>query len=79
VSFTGETEEKQIKTTNGKTFKMFITEQDKVCWVATVLYAEDKVVNTMNFLDKDRDEAYKQAEKWVRNYIDDKAVIDSLS
>lgn len=78
MSFIGKTEERLIKTTTGKTFKIFLTQQEGGYWVATVFYAKDGVVDASHFSETDKVEAYKKAVEWVLNNIDDKAVIDSL-
>ena len=78
MSFIGKTEERLVKTTNGKTFKIFVTEQEGGFWVATVLYARNGVVDTKNFADTKRDEAYRLAVEWVLNNIDDKATVEAL-
>lgn len=78
MSFIGNTEERLIKTSSGKTFKILITEQYGGYWVATVLFAKNGVVDTENLTDINRIEAYRKATEWVVNNIDDKANIDSL-
>ena len=78
MSFIGKTVERLIKTTDGKTFKIFITEQQGGFWVATVLYAKEGVVDANNFADTKREEAYRLALEWVLNNIDDKAIVDPL-
>jgi hypothetical protein len=78
MSFIYPTEEKIIKTSDGKTFKMFITQQQGDFWVATVLYTKNGEVCTHYISDIDKSESYRKASEWVLNNIDDKAVIDLL-
>jgi len=78
MSFIGKTEERLIKTSTGKIFKIFITEQEGGYWVATVFYTENGVVDAKHFPDPDRSEAYRLAIEWTLNNIDDKAIIDPL-
>jgi hypothetical protein len=78
MSFIGPTEERLIKTTEGKTFKIFITQQDGGYWIATVFHAKDGVVDTHNIADSDKAEAFRKASEWTLNNIDDKATIETL-
>ena len=78
MSFIGKTEERLIKTTTGKTFKIFITQQEGGFWVATVFYTKDGAVNTKHFAETEVSDAYKNAVEWVLNNIDDKADIEAL-
>ena len=78
MSFIGSTEEKIIKTSNGKIFKLFMTEQMGGYWVATVLYVKDHVVSTKSIVETDKTESYRKACEWVLNNIDDKADISLL-
>jgi len=78
VSFIGKTEERLIKTSTGKTFKILITEQEGGYWVATVLYARNGMVDAEHFSDTNRSEAYRKAAEWALNSIDDKATINPL-
>ena len=78
MSFIGKTEERLIKTTDKRTFKLFITEQQGGVWITTVLYAKDGVIDAKNFVDTKREEAYRLASEWVLNNIDDKAIIEIL-
>ncbi len=77
MSFIGETEERKI-TTNGKTYKIFITEQVGGYWVATVLYSVNGTVSTHNEIAKTKVDAYAQASTFVLNNIDQNAVIEAL-
>jgi hypothetical protein len=45
LPFVGPTEERNIKTSDDKTFKLFMTEQEGGYWVASVLYAKDGSVD----------------------------------
>ena len=78
MSFIGKTEERLIKTNAGKTFKIFITEQEGGYWVATVFYAKNGVVDAKHISETGRDEAYRKATEWALNNIDSQAVIDPL-
>lgn len=78
MSFIGRTEEKEIKTTKGKVFKIFITQQEDRAWIATVLFAKDGVVYTRHAPGTDKAEAYRKASEWVLNHIDSHAVIEAL-
>lgn len=77
MSFIGKTEERKI-TTNGKTYKIFITEQVGGYWVATVLYATSGTVTTHNELANNKNDAYSQASTFVTKNIDKNAVIEPL-
>ncbi|WP_143473943.1 hypothetical protein [Limnohabitans sp. 15K] len=78
MSFVGETTALNIKTSIGKTFRIFITEQVGGYWIATILYAANSVISAQNELANSREEAYRKASEWTRNNIDAKADIDSL-
>lgn len=78
MSFVGETTTLNIKTSVGKTFRIFITEQLGGYWVATILHTTNGAINTQNELANSRDEAYRKAVEWTFNNIDAKADIDSL-
>ena len=77
MSFIGRTEERNIST-NGKTYKIFITEQVGGYWVATVLYADNGTVKAHNELANTKTDAYNQASTFVLNNIDVNATIDRL-
>jgi hypothetical protein len=78
MSFIGPTEERIIKTSDGKTFKIFLTQQVGGFWIATVFYIKDGVATVHHISDTDKVEAYRKASEWVLINIDDKAVIDLL-
>ena len=78
MSFVGETTVLNIKTSVGKTFRIFITEQVGGFWVATILYEANGVISTQNELENTREDAHRKAVKWTLNNIDAKADIDSL-
>lgn len=62
MSFKGKSEEKLIKTSFGKTFKMFITEQESGHWVATVLFVnDDGEIAARNVIDVDKIKVYTKA------------------
>jgi hypothetical protein len=78
MSFIGKTEEREINT-SGKTYKIFITEQeDGYYWVATILYVDNGVIDTHILIDKDKSNTYQKACDWVFSTIDDKAQIEPL-
>lgn len=77
MSFIGDTEERKILT-NGKTYKIFITEQEGGFWVATILYANNGKVTTHNEVGNNRADVYKKACDWVLNNIDNNAKIEPL-
>ncbi len=77
MAFIGKTAERKI-TTNGKTYKIFLTEQIDGCWVATSLYADGGVISTHNEIGQDKADAYKKACDWVFNNIDGNAQIEAL-
>ena len=78
MSFVGGTTALNIKTSVGKTFRIFITEQVGSYWVATILYADNGVIRAKNELANSREEAYRKAVEWTLNNIDAKASIDPL-
>lgn len=78
MSFIGESIELKIKTSAGRLFKIFLTEQVGGYWAATVLYTENGVVKAQHLTNVDKIEAYRLACEWVINNIDHNAVIDSL-
>lgn len=77
MAFIGKTAERKI-TTNGKTYKIFLTEQVNGCWVATSLYADSGVISTHNEIGQDKADAYKKACDWVFKNIDGNAQIEAL-
>ncbi len=77
MSFVGDTVERKI-TTQGKTYKIFVTEQVGGDWVATILYADDGKVTTNNEFGKQLQEAYDNACYFVRKNIDPHAQIEDL-
>lgn len=78
MSFIGRAEEKEIKTTEGKIFKIFITQQEDRAWVASVLYVKDGVIDAHHTPGKDKTDAYRKASEWVLNHIDSHAAIEAL-
>jgi len=78
MSFVGKTEEKLIKTTQGKTYKLFLLEQENGYWLALVLYAINGTVSTHKEVDVDKSEAYRRACEFALNNIDPQAAIDPL-
>lgn len=78
MSFIGKTEERLIKTTTGKVFKILITAQEGKYWVSTVLYVKNGIIDARHFSDVDKAESYIKASEWVLNNIDHKAMIDEL-
>ncbi|WP_139306088.1 MULTISPECIES: hypothetical protein [Methylomonas] len=78
MSFVGETTALNIKTSVGKTFRIFITEQVGGYWVATILYAANGVISAQNELANSREEVYRKAVEWTLENIDANADIDSL-
>jgi hypothetical protein len=78
MSFVGETTALNIKTSTGKTFRIFITEQFGGYWIATILYATNGLINVQNEIANSREEAYRKAAEWTLNNIDAKANIDSI-
>ncbi|WP_146093164.1 MULTISPECIES: hypothetical protein [unclassified Xanthomonas] len=78
MAFVGQTEERKISTTNGKTYKIFLTEQVGGHWVATILYANSGVVTTHNEIAPSKAGAYKKASEWTLANIDWNASVESL-
>jgi len=78
MSFVGETTTLNIKTSVGKIFRIFITEQLDGYWVATILYATNGAIETHNELANSCNEVYRKSVEWTLNNIDAKADIDSL-
>ena len=77
MSFLGPTTEKKILV-NGRTFKLFLTEQEGGYWVATVLWIKDSIVQTHNESRMNKEESYQAAVEWIYNNIDRNASVDSL-
>lgn len=78
MAFVGPTEERKISTTNGKTYKIFLTEQVGGHWVATTLYASNGVVTTHNEIGLSKADAYEKALGWTLHNIDEHACIEAL-
>jgi len=78
MAFIGDTIEKKITVTGGKTFKIFLTEQVGGYWVATILYAAAGVVSTHNELGSSKEDAFTKATSWTLNNIDKNATIETL-
>jgi hypothetical protein len=77
MSFIGPTTEKAI-TTNGRTYKIFLTEQAGGYWIGTVLYAINGIVTTHNELGSSKQDAYQRASDWTLDNIDKDADIEAL-
>lgn len=78
MSFIGETTARNINTSAGKIFRVFVTEQFGGLWVATILYADNGKISTHNETADSRVEVYGQALRWTLNNIDSKAIFDPL-
>ena len=77
MAFVGPTTERNISTF-GKTFKIFLTEQEGGYWVATILYADNGTVSTKNLIGNTKEEAYELAVDWTKANIYQEASIESL-
>ena len=77
MSFLGSTVEKKISA-NGRTFKLFLTEQEGGYWVATVLYINDGIVHAHNESRATKADSYNVAVDWVLSNIDRNASVESL-
>jgi len=77
MSFLGTTTGKKISA-NGRTFKLFLTEQEGGYWVATVLYINDGIVHAHNESRATMAGSYNVAVDWVLSNIDRNASVESL-
>ena len=77
MSFLGPTTEKKI-VSNGRTFKLFLTEQEGGYWVATVLWIKDDIAQTHNESRMKKEESYQSAVKWICSNIDTNATVEPL-
>jgi len=78
MAFVGPTEERKISTTNGKTYKIFLTKQVGGYWVATILYVSGGTVTTQNVIGSSKEDAYRKASEWTLSNIDEHASIEAL-
>lgn len=78
MAFVGPTTERKIYTSAGKTFKIFLTEQEGGYWVATVLYSQDGLVSTQNFIGRSKESAYESAVTWSKEDLDERATVEPL-
>ena len=78
MAFVGPTTERKISTSLGKTFKIFLTEQEGGYWVATILFAEKGTVSTKNLIGDAKEAAYELAFDWTKVNIDQNASIEAL-
>lgn len=79
MSFVGLTKALNIRTSQGKTFRLFITEQVGGLWIATVLYADNSgKIDTHNQSAFSENQAYLDSVQWILNNIDSNASIDPL-
>jgi hypothetical protein len=78
MSFIGPAEERNIETSTGKTFKLFMTAQEGGYWVASVLYTRDGIVDAHHESKVAKEDAYLAAVNWVLANLDQQAVIDPL-
>lgn len=80
MSFKGKSEERFIKTSFGRTFKMILTEQNSGYWIATLLYVKDDGdIVAHNESDRNKTKVYIKASDWVLNNLDSNATIELLS
>jgi len=77
MSFLGLTTEKKVLA-NGKTFKLFLTEQEGGFWVATVLYIGGSIAQAHNESRLQKVDSYEAAVAWIQQNIDSNASVDPL-
>ena len=78
MSFTSETEERQIETDTGQKFKIFITEHEGGYWISTVVHIKDGEPEAKHFSETNRRDAYQEAAKWASENIKGIASIEPL-
>jgi hypothetical protein len=79
MSFIGPTKSLNICTSQGKTFRLFITEQLGGLWIATTLFAHSNGMIDTNVQSAfSESDVYLKATEWVLNNIDSAAQIDPL-
>ncbi|SFL38199.1 hypothetical protein SAMN05216302_10733 [Nitrosomonas aestuarii] len=75
MTFSVSTEAMSIITSSGDAFNMLLSRQHNNLWVATVIYEINDSIYHESIYESDKEEAYRTACNFVKDNIDDNAII----